>query len=103
MSKYTPQMEAKMREMAPLDKEKAKILAVDFGFALRSVITKAQTMNIEYIGISREPSKRISKREIVKQIEEHLKLKEELNSLERANTPHLTKLLDAISNRLKKQ
>ncbi len=103
MSRYTPQMEARMREEAPLDKEKAKILALEFGFSLRSIITKAQTMNIEYKGISREPSKRISKAELVREIEHALNLKEELTSLDRANTSHLTKLLNAITNLFKKQ
>ena len=102
MSKYTPKMEARMREEAPLDQEKAKKLALEFGFTMRSIITKAQTMHIKYKGKSREPSKRISRSELVREIEEALNLKEGLTSLDRANTPHLTKLLNAITNLLKK-
>jgi hypothetical protein len=49
-SKYTPAMEAAIREAAPLNQAKATDLAASFGadFSARSVIAKAVRMNVAY-------------------------------------------------------
>ena len=49
-SKYTPAMEAAIREAAPLNQAKATDLAASFGadFSARSVIAKAVRMEVPY-------------------------------------------------------
>ena len=60
MSNYTPEMVARIREAAPLNLAKAKDLAADFGNVThRSVISKAQSLGVEYVKAS--PVKRAAK------------------------------------------
>ena len=50
MSNYTPAMVAKLQEAAPLNLEKAKALASEFGNVThRSVISKAKSLGLEYV------------------------------------------------------
>ena len=50
MSNYTPAMEQRIRDAAPLNLAKAKALAEDFGtVSHRSVISKAQSLGVEYV------------------------------------------------------
>jgi hypothetical protein len=58
MSNYTPEMVARIRDAAPLNLAKAKELAADFGnVTYRSVISKAQSIGVEYVKLS--PVKRV--------------------------------------------
>lgn len=60
MSNYTPEMVARIRDAAPLNLAKAKELAADFGNVThRSVISKAQSLGVEYVKVS--PVKRAAK------------------------------------------
>ena len=60
MSNYTPEMVARITAAAPLNLAKAKELASDFGnVTYRSVISKAQSIGVEYIKLS--PVKRAAK------------------------------------------
>jgi len=60
MSNYTPEMVARIRDAAPLNLAKAKDLAADFGtVTYRSVISKAQSIGVEYVKLS--PVKRTAK------------------------------------------
>ena len=60
MSNYTPEMVARIRDAAPLNLAKAKDLAADFGtVTYRSVISKAQSIGVEYVKLS--PVKRAAK------------------------------------------
>ena len=61
MSNYTEQMIAKISAAQPLDLEKAKALASDFGGVIthRSVISKAKSLGFEYIA---QPKRVASKR-----------------------------------------
>lgn len=45
---YTPEQEARIREMAPLNQAKAQVLAEEFGKSARSVTAKAVRMGIAY-------------------------------------------------------
>ena len=50
MSNYTPAMEQRIRDAAPLNLAKAKALAEEFAsVSHRSVISKAQSMGVEYV------------------------------------------------------
>ena len=50
MSNYTPAMEQRIRDAAPLNLAKAKALAEEFGtVSHRSVISKAQSLGVEYV------------------------------------------------------
>jgi hypothetical protein len=58
MSNYTPEMVARITAAAPLNLAKAKELAADFGnVSHRSVISKAQSLGVEYVKAS--PVKRV--------------------------------------------
>ena len=58
MSNYTPEMVARITAAAPLNLAKAKELAADFGNVThRSVISKAQSLGVEYVKAS--PVKRV--------------------------------------------
>ena len=60
MSNYTPEMVARITAAAPLNLAKAKELAADFGnVTYRSVISKAQSIGVEYVKLS--PVKRAAK------------------------------------------
>jgi len=60
MSNYTPEMVARITAAAPLNLAKAKELAADFGnVTYRSVISKAQSIGVEYVKLS--PVKRTAK------------------------------------------
>jgi len=60
MSNYTPEMVARITAAAPLNLAKAKELAADFGnVTYRSVISKAQSIGVEYVKLS--PVKRAPK------------------------------------------
>ena len=53
MSNYTPEMVARITAAAPLNLAKAKELAADFGtVTYRSVISKAQSIGVEYVKLS---------------------------------------------------
>jgi hypothetical protein len=53
MSNYTPAMVAKITASAPLNLAKAKDLAADFGnVTYRSVISKAQSLGVEYVKVA---------------------------------------------------
>ena len=53
MSNYTPEMVARIRDAAPLNLAKAKDLAADFGnVTYRSVISKAQSIGVEYVKLA---------------------------------------------------
>ena len=64
MSNYSPEMVARIREAAPLNLAKAKDLAADFGLSYRSVISKAQSIGVEYVKLS--PVKRVKQDAITK-------------------------------------
>ena len=58
MSNYTPAMVARIQNAAPLNLAKAKELAAEFGNVThRSVISKAQSLGVEYVKVS--PTKRV--------------------------------------------
>ena len=60
MSNYTPAMVAAITAAAPLNLAKAKALAAEFGnVSYRSVISKAQSIGVEYVKLS--PVKRTAK------------------------------------------
>lgn len=53
MSNYTPAMVARIQASAPLNLAKAKDLAAEFGnVTYRSVISKAQSIGVEYVKLS---------------------------------------------------
>lgn len=54
MSNYTPAMVAAITAAAPLNLAKAKALAAEFGgiVTYRSVISKAQSLGIEYVKLT---------------------------------------------------
>ena len=58
MSNYTPAMVSRITAEAPLNLAKAKALAAEFGnVTYRSVISKAQSIGVEYVKLS--PVKRV--------------------------------------------
>ena len=60
MSNYTPEMVARITAAAPLNLAKAKDLAAEFGnVTYRSVISKAQSIGVEYVKLS--PVKRVKR------------------------------------------
>ena len=60
MSNYTPAMEQRIREAAPLNLAKAKALAEEFAsVSHRSVISKAQSLGVEYVKAA--PAARVSR------------------------------------------
>ncbi len=93
---YTSIQEKRIRESAPVNKAKAEKLASEFGVTVRSVISKAISMKVEYIKEVRAPAQaKVRKVEVVRQIETALGI--EVNSLVNANAKDLATLLDAVS------
>ena len=76
MSNYTPAMVAAIEAAAPLNLDKAKALAADFGLSHRSVISKAKSLEAEYVAQVRTAAKRdsVTKADILLGIREGLSL-----------------------------
>jgi len=55
MPDYTPNMIQRMRSAQPLNIEKCKALASDFGVSHRSVISKAKFEGFDYVPAVRKP------------------------------------------------
>ena len=93
---YTSIQETKIRESAPINKAKADKLASEFGVTLRSVISKAISMKVEYIKEVRPASQPIVRKvEVVRSIEKALGI--QANSLVNATARDLATLLKAVS------
>jgi len=79
MATYTEKMVKRMRDLAPLDLDKAKALADEFGsVSYRSIIAKAKSEGVDYIAkapAAKRP-KGPTKRELVSAIERSLGLPE---------------------------
>ena len=82
---YTPQMIQQMRAAQPLNIEKCKALASDFGTSHRSVISKAKFEGFEYVPAVRKPTatKRVgpSKAELLEAIRKSLTLADRTGDL----------------------
>jgi len=96
MSNYTETMIAKIKSAQPLDLEKAKALASDFGLSHRSVISKAKSLGFEYIAQpKRVASKRVgpTKGDLLNEIRRSLALPEREGDLTKAE---LSSVLESI-------
>jgi hypothetical protein len=93
---YSPEMVSKMVEMAPLNLEKAKILAPKIGRSVRSIIAKAKREGIEYVSVKpvAKRVKGLTKADLVKTISE--KVGADLEGLEKAPAVTLGKLLECL-------
>jgi hypothetical protein len=82
---YTPQMINHMRAAQPLNLEKCKAIASDFGTSHHSVITKARFEGFDYVPAVSKPTatKRVgpTKAEILGAIRKSLSLSERLGDL----------------------
>ena len=104
---YSPEMVSKMVEMAPLNLEKAKILAPKIGRSVRSIIAKAKREGIEYQSVKpvAKRVKGLTKAELVATIAEKLSTlttgsairdAADLEGLEKAPAVTLGKLLECL-------
>ena len=60
MSNYTDKMLSQMRKASPIDYDKAVKLASDFGLPLRSIVSKAISMdNVDYISKPKNQGKKV--------------------------------------------
>ena len=86
MSNYTPAMVAAIEAAAPLNLDKAKALAADFGLSHRSVISKAKSLEEEYVAQVRTAAKRdsVTKNDILRGIREGLSLGDREGDLTKA-------------------
>jgi hypothetical protein len=94
---YTPEMVAQIVAAAPLNLEKAKVLAETLGKTYRSVIAKAKSENVEYVS-KPAPTKKPkgeTKSDIVSDICALVSL-ENLTGLEKAPASALRRLRSAI-------
>ena len=94
---YTPEMVREMREMAPLNLEKAKILSPLLERSVRSIIAKAKREGIEYVSV-KPVAKRVkgkTKTELVESISKKLG-GVSLDGLEKAPAIALGSLLECL-------
>lgn len=99
-SKYTPAMEARIRETSPLNQAAAEALAAEFGngFTARSVIAKITRMGLAYerkVATTKSGGKIESKEKIVAEIAEHVS--GNLDGLDKAPKPVLQLLRDYLA------
>ena len=82
---YTPQMIQQMRAAQPLNIEKCRALASDFGTSHRSVISKAKFEGFDYVPAVRKPTatKRVgpTKADLLGAIRKSLSLSDRLGDL----------------------
>ena len=98
MSKYTSIMIEQMREAQPLNLEKAKLLASEFGVSYRSVIAKANNLGLDYqrqVRGNKRANANETKKDLVSAIEKALD-SESLSGLEGATRQSLSALLMSI-------
>lgn len=98
-SKYTPAMETRIWEEAPLNQAKAEALAAEFGdgFSGKSVIAKANRMGVAYekkVPTTKTGGKVESKERIVAEIAEIVG--STLDGLEKATKPTLQAIRDHL-------
>jgi len=97
---YTPEMVQVLKDAAPLDYEKAKVLATQLNKNVRSIIAKAKREQIEYIA-KEAPVKKgrdaPTKAQMVLTIEAALDSK--LTGLEKAPVTVLKNIIAAIATR----
>jgi hypothetical protein len=87
MSNYTPAMVAAIEAAAPLNLDKAKALAADFGLSHRSVISKAKSLEVEYVAQVRTTAAKrdsVTKNDILRGIREGLSLGDREGDLTKA-------------------
>lgn len=68
---YTPAMEQRIRDEAPINQAKARVLAAEFGLSERSVAAKAVRMNVPYerkVAVTKSGAKVEKKETIVSEI-----------------------------------
>lgn len=99
-SKYTPEMEAKMKAAAPLNAAKADALAAEFGNGItgKSVIAKATRMGLPYekkVATTKTGGKVESKEKIVAELA--ALIGENLDGLEKAPKPVLQNIRDYVA------
>ena len=88
MSNYTDKMLSQMRKASPIDYDKAVQLASDFGLPLRSIVSKAVSMdNVDYIPKARNQAKTdgITKAQLVNDIRKALNLSPKDGDLTKAD------------------
>ena len=93
---YTPEMVREMREMAPLNLEKAKKLSPLLERSVRSIIAKAKREGIEYVSVKpvAKRVKGLTKADLVKAIS--TKVGADLEGLEKAPAVTLGRLLECL-------
>jgi predicted peroxiredoxin len=93
---YSPEMVSKMRDLAPLNLEKAKTLAPVLERSVRSIIAKAKREGIEYVSVKpvAKRVKGLTKADLVKAIS--TKVGADLEGLEKAPAVTLGKLLECL-------
>ena len=93
---YSPEMVSEMREMAPLNLEKAKLLAPLLERSVRSIIAKAKRECIEYVSVKpvAKRVKGLTKADLVKAIS--VKVGADLEGLEKAPAVTLGRLLECL-------
>lgn len=97
---YSKEQEAAIIAASPLNLEKAKALADEFGKSWRSVVAKAVNLGVEYQA-KEKPAKRpakVTKAELVTAIENAAGTDLSLKGLEKATMTALVNLLDAVSD-----
>lgn len=97
---YSAEQEAAIVAAAPLNLEKAKALADEFGKSWRSVVAKAVNLGLEYQA-KEKPAKRpakVTKAELVSAIENATGTDSPLRGLEKATMQSLVTLLGAVSD-----
>lgn len=103
---YTPEMVARMCEMAPLNLEKAETLAAEFGGGktAKSIVAKAKREGIEYHtkpAPTKKPKDAPTKTELVAAMQKATGLK--LFQLEKAPTATLNELAHLLDKFLSQQ
>lgn len=98
MTTYTKTMIDTLEKAQPLNLEKAKDLAGDFGVSYRSIIAKAKQLGLEYQNAqpAAKRPKGITKQTLTVQISELVG--ESLPSLEKANMSDLQTLLGFLDS-----
>ena len=85
-------------DAAPLDFEKAQALAIQLDKSHRSVISKAKSLGVEYIGKTAAKKRGIGKPDLVLAIAKSMNLEaNELEGLERATARSLERLLEHMA------
>jgi hypothetical protein len=95
---YSPELEAALRELAPVTYPEAVAFGIEHGKSTRSVISKVGHLGLDYLPkvVPAKKAHGVTKAELVAEISKRLGMEAPLEGLDKATVKALTTLVAAV-------